>query len=76
MLAHFEPVEHPADTHANHILPAQRPAFPFDGRDHRFELPLCGLHKLFTLTTALLGQKRIPTNNQPLAGIIRRGDLG
>jgi hypothetical protein len=76
VLGHLASPQHGADLEADRRLAVEWAALALDrGLDPR-EIPLGGGQEILPLAAALDRQIGIPADNQPLAGIVGRGDLG
>ena len=76
VFGHLVPVDHLADTHSGSVLAAQGPALAACGHGDLLKLPLSGSEQLLTHAVPLVGTKRVPADDQPLAGELIAGDIG
>src|SRR5205814_9966735 len=76
MLGHLVVVDYCSDGECNLVLAAQWSLLsPRTGLNFEQRL-LGGIEQFAPLARALLGKQRIPADDQALAGIVGRGDLG
>ena len=76
MFADLVTVQHAAHLHADLVSSERRAPAPLHlGRD-ALQLLLGGRQQLLALAPPLLGQQRVVAGDEPLAGIVGRGDLG
>src|SRR3989304_6026529 len=76
VLADLAPPEHLADLERDAGLAAERPLRARGGGHDLGQLAFGRRQELPTLAGPLLGQEGVLTDDEPLAGVVRMGDLG